>query len=108
MNCRLGAWIYNTTRVSKVEGSDPHYNADQRVFDDRWKQPGDVAYYKDIADDSRPEQTDRFAELENTFTLGTVNLSYQFNEKVCKSLYVRNLRGYELLKEGLLWLIILR
>ena len=93
MNCRLGAWIYNTTRVSKVEGSDPHYNADQRVFDDRWKQPGDVAYYKDIADDSRPEQTDRFAELENTFTLGTVNLSYQFNEKVCKSLHVRNLRA---------------
>ena len=52
---RLGAWIYNTTRVSKVEGSNPKYNADQRVFDDRWKQPGDIAKYKDIADSSRPD-----------------------------------------------------
>lgn len=92
-NCRFGAWVYNTTRVSKVEGSNPYYNADQRVFDDRWKQPGDVAIYKDIADSSRPEQTDRFAELENTITLGTVNLSYQFPENVCKSLHVRNLRA---------------
>ena len=92
-NCRFGAWIYNTTRVSKVEGSSPYYNADQRVFDDRWKQPGDVAIYKDIADSSRPEQTTRFAELENTITLGTVNLSYQFPENVCSSLHVRNLRA---------------
>ena len=93
VNCRLGAWVYNTTRVSKVEGSDPHYNADQRVFDDRWKQPGDVAYYKNIADSSRPEQTTRFAELENTVTLGTLNLNYQFPESVCNSLHVRNLRA---------------
>ena len=92
-NCRVGAWVYNTTRVSKVEGSSPYYNADQRVFDDRWKQPGDVAIYKDIADSSRPEQTTRFAELENTITLGTVNLSYQFPENVCSSLHVRNLRA---------------
>lgn len=92
-NCRFGAWVYNTTRVSKVEGSSPYYNADQRVFDDRWKQPGDVAIYKDIADSSRPEQTTRFAELENTITLGTVNLSYQFPENVCSSLHVRNLRA---------------
>ena len=93
VNCRLGAWVYNTTRVSKVEGSSPYYNADQRVFEDRWKQPGDVAIYKDIADSSRPEQTDRFAELENTFTLGTLNFSYQFPESICKSLHVRNMRA---------------
>ena len=92
-NFRLGAWVYNTTRVTKVEGSDPKMNADQRVFDDRWKQPGDVAMYKDIADSSRPKQTDRFAEEENTLTLGTLNLSYEFDEKVCKKLYLRNLRA---------------
>ncbi|MBR3884360.1 MAG: SusC/RagA family TonB-linked outer membrane protein [Bacteroidaceae bacterium] len=92
-NYRLGAWVYNTTRVSKVEGSDPHYNADQRVFDNRWKQPGDVALYKNIADSSRPEQTDRFAEEENTLSLGSLNLSYEFDEKVCKKLKLRNLRA---------------
>lgn len=92
-NYRLGAWVYNTTRVTKVEGSDPKYNADQRVFDDRWKQPGDVAFYKNIADSSRPEQTDRFAEEENTLTLGSLNLSYEFDEKICKKLKLRNLRA---------------
>lgn len=91
-NYRLGAWIYNTTRISKVEGSDPQYNADKRVFDDRWKQPGDVAFYKNIADSSRPEQTTRFAEKEYTLSLGSLNLSYEFNENVCKSLHVRNMR----------------
>ena len=89
---RMGAWVYNTTRVSKVEGSDPYYNADKRVFDDRWKQPGDVAFYKNIADSSRPEQTTRFAEQEYTLSLGSLNLSYEFNDKVCKSLHVRNMR----------------
>ena len=92
LNMRLGAWLYNTTRVSKVEGSNPKYNADQRVFDDRWKQPGDIALYKNIADSSRPEQTDRFAEKENTLTLGTLNISYEFSDEMCRRMYVRNLR----------------
>ena len=91
-NYRLGAWVYNTTRVSKVEGSDPRYNADQRVFDDRWKEPGDHAIYKDIADSSRPEQTTRFAEQEYTLSLGSLNFSYEFSDKVCKRLRLRNLR----------------
>ncbi len=89
---RCGAWIYNTTRASKVEGVDPKYNADQRVFDDRWKVPGDVAIYKDIADTSVPKQTDRFAEKENTLTLTALNLSYEFSQNVCQKLHLRNLR----------------
>ncbi len=91
-NLRVGAWVYNTTRSTKVEGADPRYNADQRVFDDRWKQPGDVAIYKDIADTSTPKKTDRFAEEENTLSLGSLNLSYEFSDKVCEKLHLRNLR----------------
>lgn len=91
-NFRLGAWVYNTTRSTKVEGADPRYNADQRVFDDRWKKPGDIATYKDIADTSTPKQTDRFAEEENTLTLGSLNFSYEFSDKVCRKLHLRNLR----------------
>ena len=91
-NFRLGAWVYNTTRSTKVEGADPRYNADQRVFDDRWKKPGDIATYKDIAGPSTPKQTDRFAEEENTLTLGSLNLSYEFSDKVCRKLHLRNLR----------------
>ncbi len=91
-NLRTGAWVYNTTRVTKVEGANPIYNADRRVFDDRWKQPGDHALYKDIADTSRPKQTDRFAEVENTLSLGSLNLSYEFGDKLCKRMMLRNLR----------------
>ncbi|MBR5892064.1 MAG: SusC/RagA family TonB-linked outer membrane protein [Bacteroidaceae bacterium] len=92
-NLRLGAWVYNTTRVTKVEGSDPVYNADRRVFQSRWKKPGDVALYKNIADSSRPEQTDRFAEEENTLTLGSLNLSYEFSDDFCKKMHLRNMRA---------------
>ena len=92
LNFRTGAWVYNTTRATKVEGADPMRNADQRVFDDRWKQPGDHALYKDIADTSRPEQTDRFAEKEHTLSLGSLNLCYEFDEKLCKRIKMRNMR----------------
>ena len=92
-NFRTGAWVYNTTRATKVEGADPKQNADQRVFDDRWKQPGDHALYKDIANTSRPEQTDRFAEKEHTLSLGSLNICYEFDEKMCKMMRVRNLRA---------------
>ena len=92
-NFRMGAWVYNTTRVTKVEGADPRYNADKRVFESRWKKPGDNALYKDIADTSRPKQTDRFAEEENTLTLGSLNLSYEFSDKFCEKLKLRNMRA---------------
>ncbi len=93
LSFRVGAWIYNTTRVTKVEGADPKENADQRVFNDRWKNPGAHAMYKAIADSSTPNQTDRFAEKENTLTFGTLNLSYQLQEDVCKKMHLRNLRA---------------
>ena len=72
---------------------NPVYNADRRVFESRWKKPGDVAFYKNIADSSRPEQTDRFAEEENTLTLGSLNLSYEFGDGFCKKLHLRNMRA---------------
>lgn len=73
-------YIYNTTLSMKVEGSDPHYNADERVFDSRWKQPGDIALFRNIADQSLPYQTSRFAQRENTLSLSRLNLSYQIGQ----------------------------
>lgn len=90
---RMGAWVYNSTRASKVEGTNPMMNADQRVFADRWKKPGDLAIYKDIADTSTPKLTDRFAEKENTLTLSSLNISYEFDKKLCKKMKMRNLRA---------------
>lgn len=91
-----GAYLYNTTRATKVEGADPKKNADKRVFSSRWKNPGDIAFYKDIADSegwgSNPKHTDRFVEKENVFTLGTVNFGYEFRPNICSKIGVRNLR----------------
>lgn len=93
LSYRMGAWVYNTTRASKVEGTNPKYNADERVFSDRWKQPGDIAIYKDIADTSTPKQTDRFAEEENELALSTLNFSYEFPKKMIEPLHLKQLRA---------------
>lgn len=82
----LGQYIYNTTRATKVEGSNPMFNADYRVFNDRWKNPGDVVLYKDIADQSIPNQTSRFVEKENTISLSRLNFSYELGQRLVKKI----------------------
>lgn len=91
-NFKCGGYLYNTTRASKVEGTHPMYNADSRVLHNRWKEEGSVALYKDIKDTSIPKQTDRFVEKENVFTLGTINLGYEFSPQICNKLYLKKLR----------------
>lgn len=86
MSFNYGGYIYNTTKIRKIEGSDPQRNADQRVFDSRWKNPGDVASYRDIADQSSPKQTTRFVEKDNTIELSRLNLSYEVGSQFTKRL----------------------
>lgn len=89
---RLGAMLYNQTLVSRVEGSDYRYNADQRVFDSRWKHPGDIARFKDIALKGVPKQTTRFVEEEYRFDISSLSLGYQFPQIFCKKLGLKQLR----------------
>ena len=42
----LGADYYNSTLAERVEGANPRYNADRRVLNNRWKEPGQHALYK--------------------------------------------------------------
>ena len=44
----LGADYYNSTLAERVEGANPRYNADRRVLNNRWKEPGQHALYKNI------------------------------------------------------------
>src|SRR5690606_1262970 len=76
-----GGYVYNTTRAQKIEAASPIYNADERVFNDRWKQPGDYALYKNIADQSAPRQTSRFVEKDNTLSLNRLNLNYELSQE---------------------------
>ena len=89
---QLGAMDYNLTLASRVEGADPRKNADQRVFSDRWTQPGDHASYKDIADASVPMQTSRFVAVNNFLDLSSVSLAYDFKPIDLKYFSLKNMR----------------
>lgn len=99
----LGGVTYNQTLVSRVEGADPKYNADRRVFDDRWKQPGDRVKYRDIAFTGTPDQTSRFVAVNNYLTLQSLSVAYEFNTWQIRSLGLSRLR-LELLTNDLFYL----
>ena len=88
----LGGLIYNQTLASRVEGSNPKYNADERVFNDRWKEPGDNAKYKDIANQDMPMQTSRFVETDNYLDLRSLSFAYEFNPSQLKGFSINRMR----------------
>ena len=51
-------------------------NADRRVLYDRWKNPGDHAFFKGIADRTATKATSRFVMKENTLECRSISLSY--------------------------------
>ncbi len=90
---RLGGQIYNSTLVDKVENASIQYNVDRRVFTDRWQQPGDMALYKAVSDQSVTYPTSRFVEDYNTFTLSSLSLSYDFRDwKFVKNSFLERLK----------------
>ncbi len=103
----LGAVAYNTTLASRVEGNDPRQNADQRVFEDRWRTPGQPALYKDIADSSVPRQTSRFVQTNNTLELRTVSLAYEFERDIIQHIGLNQMR-LEILTNNLFYLSTVR
>ena len=76
----MGGDYYNTTLVDKVENANILNNVDRRYLSDRWKQPGDKAYFKDIADASYTKPTSRFLMKNNQLTLSTINVGYDFRD----------------------------
>ena len=99
----LGGVTYNQTLVTRVEGANPKYNADRRVFDDRWKQAGDYVKYRDIAFTGTPNQTSRFVGVNNYLTLQSLSVAYEFNTWQIRSLGLSRLR-LELLTNDLFYL----
>ena len=79
MMYELGGQLYNQTLVDKVENADLSQNVDRRIFSDRWVQPGDISRFKNIADNTTTQATERFVEDNNIWTLSTVNVSYDFD-----------------------------
>jgi len=90
---RFGGDQYNQSLVDRVENADRRYNVDRRVLADRWKQPGDIAKYKDIRDQSITMVTDRFVQRDNVLELQSLYLSYDFNQELFKGIGLRTLRA---------------
>ena len=81
-----GGQEYNQTLVDRVENARIQYqNVDLRVLTDRWKQPGDIAQFKDIKNaDSATMPTSRFVQDKAYLRLSALTLSYDFNREWIK------------------------
>lgn len=88
----FGADLYNQTLASRVEGADPAYNADRRVLNDRWREPGQHALYKNIAKFEDNFISSRFVQRENMIQLGSLSLSYDFKKEWLQKFRVNTLR----------------
>ena len=99
----FGGVVYNQTLVTRVEGANPKQNADERVFNDRWKKPGNYARYRNIADYSTPQQTSRFVQVNNYLTLQSLSVAYEFTPWQIRKLGLTRMR-LELLTNDLFYL----
>jgi TonB-linked SusC/RagA family outer membrane protein len=90
---RFGGDLYNQTLVDRVENADPRFNVDARVLAERWQKPGDVAYYKNIADLGQTKATSRFIQNDNVLELRSVYVSYDVKKTLARKLSMQALRA---------------
>jgi hypothetical protein len=91
-NTRWGGNHYNQTLVDRVENADPRYNVDSRVFADKWKAPGDHAFYKNIADLGQTQTVSRFVQKDNVLELQSLYLSYELPKARLLNSRIQSLR----------------
>lgn len=92
MNFECGGQTYNSTLAERVEGANPNYNADRRVLTDRWKEPGDKTFFKNIAINETPQLTTRFVQDYNVLNIGSISLGYDLKTDYCKKIGLNSLR----------------
>ncbi|MFV0555279.1 MAG: SusC/RagA family TonB-linked outer membrane protein [Mangrovibacterium sp.] len=83
---RYGAQQYNRTLMSRVEGADFTENVDKRVYELRWKQPGDNVSFVSIQEDYKSRQTSRFVQDDNSFAFSALNVNYRLPPKLVKKI----------------------
>ncbi|MDR2413478.1 MAG: SusC/RagA family TonB-linked outer membrane protein [Odoribacteraceae bacterium] len=88
----FGGQVYNTTLSERVEGASPFTNADARVLTERWRKPGDVSFYKNIADRNVSYATSRFVQDNNYLELRNISISYRFGAALLKQWGISNAR----------------
>lgn len=91
---RLGGKALNKDLYNKVEnisGASLAQNQDRRALYDRWQKPGDRAQFKNIASSANTPISSRFVQKDNSLTLQSVNVGYDFY-KFANRLGVESLR----------------
>ncbi|SMC64838.1 SusC/RagA family TonB-linked outer membrane protein [Pedobacter africanus] len=81
---QFGGDIFNTALYNKVENityASVANNQDRRALYDRWRNPGDVAYFKAISQTSVTPQSSRFVQRNNNITGESISLGYTFDRQ---------------------------
>ncbi|GHE35793.1 SusC/RagA family TonB-linked outer membrane protein [Sphingobacterium griseoflavum] len=91
-NYSLGGDIYNQTLMNKIENNIAYQNADRRVLEERWRQPGDKTRYKAIDDQSFTQPSSRFIQTESYLRLSTINVNYSFSNVILNRFALERLR----------------
>lgn len=89
---QFGEQIYNQTLVDRVEDASIVDNVDRRVLEERWRNPGDRTFFKDIRSKDRTGLTSRMVQDENVLQLKSLSLSYTFPESLTKKWYMERLK----------------
>ncbi len=89
---RFGGDMYNQTLVDRVENADPRFNVDRRVFESKWQQPGDIAFYKNIADLGTTRVSSRFVMPDNILNFQSLHLSYDLDPRIASKISMTGLR----------------
>jgi len=88
----VGGQQFNQTLLDRIENANILSNTDSRVLTSRWQEPGDVAAYKDIADNRITKVSSRFVQDENLVQLSNLTIGYNFNDTVLDKLGMSRLK----------------
>ena len=92
---RLGGYSFNSVLFNKVENistSSLSYNQDKRALYNRWQKPGDIAQFKDIASAVSTPMSSRFIQKDNTLSLESFRIGYEFSPEIANKLGLSSLR----------------
>ncbi|NII29070.1 SusC/RagA family TonB-linked outer membrane protein [Pseudoflavitalea sp. X16] len=77
---QYGGQMYNSTLVSKVENANVYQNVDRRVLTGRWRKPGDISFFKDVANTTTTQLSTRFVEDNDQLNFASLNITYDLDK----------------------------
>lgn len=86
---QIGGQIFNTSLFQKVENigtEDVYNNQDRRALYDRWSTANREAYFKGISLVQTTDKSSRFVMDDNTFTGESINIGYEFPDRMIRKL----------------------